>query len=112
VHQVSDDDVSEELADSLQLTEPPVCVLAEVTEPRLMDALDAVLDGGVPIAVWHRPSAGPAEPIRTALTAQAPDALDVRTLPTRLRKARVDGRPLALLWDDPGRVPERRSLSS
>nr|WP_260859881.1 caspase family protein [Streptomyces cupreus] len=112
VHDVRDDDVSDGLADELQLDESPVCVLAEVTGPLVMDALGAVLDGGIPIAVWRRPSPGPDESIRTALGATPPALLDVESLPAALRRARVRRRPLALLWDDPGRIPERRSLSS
>ncbi|MDT9696908.1 caspase family protein [Streptomyces sp. P17] len=112
VHDLRDDDVSDDLADELQLDEPPVCVLAEVTGPRVMDALGAVLDGGIPIAVWRRPSPDTDESIRTALGATPPAVLDVESLPAALRRARVKRRPLALLWDDPGRIPERRSLSS
>ncbi|MER6349571.1 VMAP-C domain-containing protein [Streptomyces sp. NPDC001595] len=114
VHDVRDDDVSAELAHTLRLDEPPVCVLAEVAQPLLGDALDAVLDGGIPIAVWRRPAPhDPAPPsIRAALKAQPPAGLDVTTLPAALRRARVERHPLALLWDHPGRIPERQTLSS
>ncbi|WP_328875933.1 caspase family protein [Streptomyces sp. NBC_00287] len=112
VHDVGDADVSDGLADVLQLEEPPVCVLADVTEPLVMDALEAVLDGGIPIAVWRRPSPGTDESLRTALGATPPAVLDVEALPAVLRRARARHRPLALLWDDPGRIPGRRSLSS
>ncbi|MEU9733020.1 hypothetical protein [Streptomyces sp. NPDC048002] len=112
VHEVADTDVSDSLADELQLEEPPVCVLAEVTGERLMETLGAVLDGGIPIAVWRRPSTTPGTPIRTALDADPPHPLDVESLPSRLRRAQVRRHPLALLWDNPGRVPVRRSLSS
>ncbi|MGV9454527.1 VMAP-C domain-containing protein [Streptomyces sp. NPDC003635] len=112
VHHLKDADVSEGLADELQLDAPPVCVLVEVTEPRVMDALEAVLDSGTPIAVWRRASPDTEESIRTALAAPPPDVLDVAALPAKLKRARVQRRPLALLWDDPGRVPGRRSLSS
>ncbi|MFF0043611.1 hypothetical protein ACFYRG_46920 [Streptomyces mirabilis] len=114
VRDVCDGDVSASLGDSLGEAEPPVCVLAEVTEPLLMDTLDAVLDGGVPIAIWRRPAAfqgGAAEPIRAALAVEAA-ALDVQTLPARLRTARIKRRPLALMWDDPGRIPGRQTLTS
>lgn len=114
VRDVRDSDVSTHLGASLQETDPPVVVLAEVTEPMIMDTLDAVLDGGVPIAIWRRPAAfreGTAEPIRTALAVE-PAALDVQTLLARLRKARIAQCPLALIWDDPGRIPERQTLTS
>ncbi|WP_261720332.1 caspase family protein [Streptomyces sp. FZ201] len=109
VHEVCDTDVSGELADVLQLGEPPVCVLADVTEHLVPDALDAVLDSGIPIAVWRRPSPATTEPLRNALEA---DSLDVAELPKKLKHLRVRRRPLALLWDNPGQVPARRSLSS
>ncbi|MDL2078472.1 caspase family protein [Streptomyces sp. GXMU-J15] len=109
VHHVCDTDVTDDLADVLQLDEPPVCVLADVTEPVIPDALDAILDGGIPIAVWRRPSPATTEPLRNALEA---DSLDVTELPKKLKYLRVRRRPLALLWDNPGRIPDRRSLSS
>ncbi len=112
VHEVGDADVAEGLADELQLDASPVCVLADVTGPLVMDALGAVLDGGIPIAVWPRSSPAPDESLRKALGAEEPDVLDVAALPDALRRLRVKRRPLALLWDDPGRVPARRSLSS
>lgn len=114
VRDVRDSDVSGNLGASLQATEPPVVVLAEVAESVVMDALDAVLDGGVPIAIWRRPAGvqdGTAEPIRTALAVE-PAAFDVQTLPSRLREARIARCPLALMWDDPGRIPERQTLTS
>ncbi|MEU9978890.1 caspase family protein [Streptomyces sp. NPDC051014] len=114
VREVCDSDVSDYLGSSLQETEPPVVVLAEVTDPMIMDTLDAVLDGGVPIAVWRRPVAGQegmAEPIRAALTVN-PGPIEVHTLPAMLRTARIRRRPLALMWDDPGRIPERQTLTS
>jgi hypothetical protein len=115
VRDVCDSDVSGNLGASLQQTEPPVCVLAEVSDALIGEALDAVLDGGVPIAIWRRPAAcqeGAAEPIRTALVAVEPAALDVQELPARLLRARIAQRPLALMWDDPGRVPGSQTLSS
>ncbi|MCX5336789.1 caspase family protein [Streptomyces sp. NBC_00140] len=114
VRDVHDGDVSALLGASLQETEPPVVVLAEVTEPMIWDTLDAVLDGGVPIAIWWRTAAvreGTAEPIRTALAVDAAP-FDVQTLPALLRRARINKQPLALMWDDPGRIPERQTLIS
>ncbi|QIJ65315.1 caspase family protein [Streptomyces sp. JB150] len=115
VRQIGDHEVCENLADELQLTEPPVCVLAEVTESRVTETLDAVLDGGIPIAVWRRPAAedGATGSIRALLGAEPSAALDVQTLPARLRRACSARHPLALLWDHPGRIPPvRRSLST
>ncbi|MGW2058392.1 VMAP-C domain-containing protein [Streptomyces sp. NPDC001840] len=121
VHQVRDDDVSSMLGVFLQAAEPPVCVLAEVSEDRLMDALDAVLDAGVPIAVWRRDGRTEDTELSSELAAgaDADAGIDVRQLPAVLRTLRIPGpqraqqapRPLALMWDDPERVPERRSLS-
>ncbi|ANS70746.1 hypothetical protein SLINC_8522 [Streptomyces lincolnensis] len=111
---IRDSDVSANLGATLQQAGPPVCVLAEVTEPMIMDTLDAILDGGVPIAIWRRPAdfqGEAAEPIRTALAAGTAQ-LDVQTLPARLRQARIAQRPLALMWDDPGRIPGGRTLTS
>ncbi|SCF56451.1 hypothetical protein [Streptomyces sp. Ncost-T10-10d] len=123
VHELGDGDVSEALGVFLQATEPPVCVLAEVSEQRLMDTLDAVLDAGVPIAVW--PRRGHAAQAQGGLVAAltGADRMDVGRLPALLRMLRIplpgasaegirrSSLPLALMWDDPERVPERRPLS-
>ncbi|MFE4176409.1 hypothetical protein ACFRR7_30885 [Streptomyces sp. NPDC056909] len=128
VHEVRDGDVSPALGVSLQAAEPPVCVLAEVSERLLMDALDAVLDAGVPIAVWRRGGRTDSAELSSELAAGADTGIDVRRLPAVLKSLRIPGqaqrvpgqaqqgvqpspRPLALMWDDPERVPERRSLS-
>ncbi|GHA93840.1 hypothetical protein GCM10010330_54860 [Streptomyces tendae] len=114
VREVCDSDVSDYLGSSLQAAEPPVVVLADVSEPMIMDTLDAVLDGGVPIAIWRRPVAdqeGTAERIRTALAVD-PGPFEVHTLPAKLRTARIRRRPLALMWDDPERIPESQTLTS
>ncbi|WFB10682.1 hypothetical protein LRS74_29340 [Streptomyces sp. LX-29] len=132
VHVLPDHEVSHVLGDRLQADQPPVCVLAEVSATRLQDALNAVLDAGVPIAVWRRGgpprAARPGEGLSAALTTPGPDAtgdesgIDVRRLPKLLRELRLehaDGaeddqgwhHPLALLWDDPDCRPLSRSLS-
>ncbi|MGW5636327.1 VMAP-C domain-containing protein [Streptomyces sp. NPDC003832] len=111
VHDVSDTHVSDRLAYELQRNGSPVCVLAEVTEELVTDALGAVFDGGIPIAVWRRPSTTPGTPIRTALEGDPPEPLDVASLPSRLQRAQVERHPLALLYDNPGRIPPTRSLS-
>ncbi|WP_167532754.1 caspase family protein [Streptomyces alboniger] len=125
VQHVTDGDVSGELGACLQATEPPVCVLAEVSDEHLMDALDAVLDAGIPIALWPRPGreGRPRGELATALrTCGGTGTPDVGRLPGVLKALRIPRpgaaaagtrppSPPALLWDDPERVPERRPLS-
>ncbi|MEU9075438.1 hypothetical protein [Kitasatospora sp. NPDC048538] len=127
VHRVRDQDVCEELGLLLQKESSPVAVLAEVSEPYVDGTLEAVLDAGVPIAVWPRPAARPATtgpatdttgPATTGAatgsgatdTGTSLACRDVRELPLTVRRRRrwPDGRPLALLWDDPDRIPEQR----
>ncbi|MFF9785150.1 VMAP-C domain-containing protein [Streptomyces nigrescens] len=122
VHELGDHDVGEALGVFLQATEPPVCVLAEVSEQHLLDTLDAVLDAGVPIAVW--PRRGKVTQDRDGMVARlvGADRMDLRRLPALMKARRIpspatlaDGAqlwpPLALMWDDPERLPERRPLS-
>ncbi|MFH8370933.1 hypothetical protein [Streptomyces sp. NPDC018031] len=132
VRVVPEQEVTHALGDRLQADHPPVCVLAEVSGARLEDALDAVLDAGVPIAVWRRGgppgAAGPGEGLVSALAGDDRDAsaggtgVDVQHLPRRLRDLRLrhtgapEGpqgwhHPLALLWDDPDCRPQCRSLA-
>ena len=105
----------------------PVCVLAGVSAAQLPDALDAVLEAGVPIAVWRRdgpPNGGAfatdAPGLDKAL-APAGTHVNLRELPQKLRRLRIEGmgvqpqeqtweHGLALLWDDPERRPERLRL--
>ncbi|MFI9150542.1 hypothetical protein [Streptomyces sp. NPDC053367] len=123
VRELRDETVSMDLGTLLQSAEPPVCVLADVSGPRLAETLEAVLDAGVPIAVWHR---GGGEPGRVAaiLDEQRDQGeLNLPRLPFLVWQSRIPDRPcttpagrsstagLALLWDDPERVPERRALS-
>ncbi|MFE6064803.1 caspase family protein [Streptomyces sp. NPDC056431] len=123
VRNLTDADVTEDLGYTLQGDAPPVCVLGEVSDPRLMEFLDSVLDAGVPIAVWRR--GGPPVPdgsgggLTHALTEEA--VIDVGSLPEKLKRMRIFAQPpeeppswrhpLALLWDDPDRSPRSRSLS-
>ncbi|MGW8879585.1 VMAP-C domain-containing protein [Streptomyces mirabilis] len=123
VHELGDGDVCDNLGVVLQTADPPVCVMAGVSERHLLDTLDAVLDAGVPIAVW--PRRGYAAPAHGGLMAAlaGTDRMDVGRLPGLLRTLRIaapgvhaDGVrrtsfPVALMWDDPERVPERRPLS-
>ncbi|WP_234332437.1 caspase family protein [Streptomyces sp. NRRL S-87] len=123
VRALTDADVTEDLGYTLQGDDPPVCVLAEVSDPRLMDALDGVLDAGVPIAVWRRggpPAPGGADGgLTQALTEEC--EVDVGRLPETLKRMRSTAppieeqpswrHPLALLWDDPDCRPGSQSLS-
>ncbi|MEU8781016.1 hypothetical protein [Streptomyces sp. NPDC048637] len=125
VRELCDDDVFAELAVSLQEPGPPVCVLAEVSDRLLVETLDALLDAGVPIAVWPRGGATDDAGLSAVLAAGRVDGrhvgIDVRRLPAVLKRLRIPGperqevrtspQSLVLLWDDPERVPERRSLS-
>ncbi|MGP3973878.1 VMAP-C domain-containing protein [Streptomyces sp. 8N114] len=104
-----DADISATLHASLQTELTPVCALADVSERLVNAALDAVLEAGVPIAVWPRHGRSQeAAGIDRALA-----DLDLRALPAAVRKRRAlcDRRPLALMWDNPDHIPEMRSLS-
>ncbi|MGW2317078.1 VMAP-C domain-containing protein [Streptomyces sp. NPDC001680] len=107
VRYVRDKDINTTLHLVLKKDAPPVCVIAEVSDTRVMEALDAVLDAGVPIAVWPRRQTYPgAEGMENTLT----DLDDVRKLPKAVHDNRLPpyDRPLALLWDNPDRIPDNR----
>ncbi|WP_329377799.1 caspase family protein [Streptomyces sp. NBC_01351] len=116
----------------------PACVLAHTTTAPHEGLLEAVLEGGVPVAVWRRGGGAPAPALLDLLAPAGPDGrpdpgeLDVLDLPARVREVRraaagVGGgaaggivRPgqlpsgedrLVLLWDDPDDVPGLRSLA-
>ncbi|MDH6132293.1 hypothetical protein P3T37_001678 [Kitasatospora sp. MAA4] len=125
VRLLGDADLTDELAMQLFLEDPPACVLAEVSDSAAL--LDAVVEAGLPIAVWRRggpPKAAAAgEGLRLALDPPpgAPD-FDLHALPKRLRELRTQhgpapGRaeswhyPLALLWDNPTCRPSPPPLS-
>lgn len=123
VHSLTDDQVSTSLSLHLQADAPPVCILAEVSSGHLMDTLDAVLDSGVPIAVWSR-SYGQGTAARyVTQTLNDAGLMDLNRLPRVLKMARIPQspglidsssntiQPMALMWDDPERVPERRPLT-
>jgi hypothetical protein len=102
-----DEDISTTLDLVLQKDAAPVCVIAEVSDTRVTETIDAVLDAGVPIAVWPRRHTPPsAEGMENTLTKLD----DVRTLPAVVYHDRLTPRrrPLALLWDNPDRVPDNR----
>ncbi|MFD0249814.1 hypothetical protein ACFVGX_02780 [Streptomyces sp. NPDC127113] len=123
VRELRDEMVSLDLGASLQAAESPVCVLADVAGPQLTETLEAVLDAGIPIAVWHRNGGEPGR-VAAMLDEQRDNGeLHLPRLPFLVWQSRIPDRPdttpvgrastagLALLWDDPERVPERRALS-
>jgi hypothetical protein len=123
VRELRDEGVSVELGTILQAAESPVCVLADVSGPRLTETIEAVLDAGVPIAVWHRDGGEPGRIAAILAEQWDPEELNVRRLPflvwqsripnaaSTARTGRTSAARLALMWDDPERVPERRALS-
>ncbi|MFD7258913.1 hypothetical protein [Streptomyces sp. NPDC059874] len=116
----------------------PACVLAHTTTAPHEGLLEAVLEGGVPVAVWRRGGGVPAPALLDLLAPAGPDgrpdpgALDVLDLPARMREVRrkaagvgagaaaegarprqrpSGGDQLVLLWDDPDDVPGLRPLA-
>ncbi|WP_406864191.1 hypothetical protein ABZO31_28630 [Streptomyces sp. HUAS MG47] len=123
VRVVEDEQVTDVLGVDLGADAAPACVVADTSPDRTSDVLDAVLEGGVPVAVWRRPGAPEADiPALLPPEGVGLDGLDVLALPRRileLRRAGAsgigrqgcgDGR-LALLWDDPEYPMETRSLA-
>ncbi|MGW7436386.1 VMAP-C domain-containing protein [Streptomyces sp. NPDC054849] len=158
VRVVEDAEVTDALGMELAAGPAPACVLAQTTAARHAGLLEAVLEGGVPVAVWRRGGGAPAPALLDLLApagtvrpdgragsaglqtaagrdaAAGPDgrpdpgALDVLTLPARMREVRraaagaaagaarahqppSGGDQLVLLWDDPDDVPGLRSLA-
>ncbi|MEV6956019.1 hypothetical protein [Streptomyces sp. NPDC051183] len=133
VRVVADAEVTDALGMELGAGAAPACVLAHTsTAVRTGAVVEAVLEGGVPVAVW-RPGGG-AVPDGGLAELLAPDgrpepgALDVLALPGRVREVRRavagavagadDNRQqapgadrLVLLWDDPDDRLTLRSLS-
>ncbi|MEV7523967.1 hypothetical protein [Streptomyces sp. NPDC091371] len=72
----------------------PACVLAHTTAAPHDGLLEAVLEGGVPVAVWRRGGGTPAPALLGLLAPAGPDggpdagALDVLDLPARIRDVR------------------------
>ncbi|WP_327288702.1 VMAP-C domain-containing protein [Streptomyces sp. NBC_01198] len=114
------DAVPQRLGDQLQADRLPVCLLVEGGRQDTDTALNAALDAGVPVAVWRR--GGPPRTrsadggLVAALTGDSP-WLDLKALPDRLRRLRLEGsaassqqqswrHPLAVLWDEPDSEPE------
>ncbi|MFI1445499.1 hypothetical protein [Streptomyces virginiae] len=138
---VTDDEVTDALGMELAAQPPPACVLAHTTAAPHAGLLEAVLEGGLPVAVWRRGGGLPAPALLDLLAPAGPDgrpdpgALDVLALPARVREVRraaavgaagaaraaagaahahqplTGGDQLVLLWDDPDDMPGLRSLA-
>ncbi|MFI8342855.1 hypothetical protein ACIF8W_22755 [Streptomyces sp. NPDC085639] len=134
VRVVVDAEVTDTLGMQLAAGPEPACVLAHTTAAPHAGLLEAVLEGGLPVAVWRRGGGAPAADLLGLLAPAGPDgrpdpgALDVLALPARVREVRraaagaaagaarahqppAGGDRLVLLWDDPDDVPGLRSLA-
>ncbi|NUK34081.1 caspase family protein [Streptomyces lunaelactis] len=124
VRVVDDTEVTDALAVDLGARPEPACMVAHTTGARTEDVLDALLEGGVPVAVWRRdgPLLGSAHEFAALLAPDptGPAGIDVLSLPGRIRDLRQSGSSggsadgadrLALLWDDPDRTMDHRSLA-
>lgn len=117
------------LVPRLRNREAAACLVADLPGSRTTDLLDAALDGGVPAAVWWRggiPAAEDAAERQELTRLIEPDAddrptMNVLTLPKRIHDLRLDRADTigttggdhsgpVLLWDDPERTVETRSL--
>lgn len=134
VRVVDDAAVTDALGMELAAGPAPACVLAHTTTAPHDGLLEAVIEGGIPVAVWRRGGGEPAPALLDLIAPDGPDgrpdpgALDVLTLPARVREVRraaagaaagavratqhpARGDQLVLLWDDPDDVPGLRSLA-
>ncbi|MFJ7591018.1 hypothetical protein ACIQZO_27315 [Streptomyces sp. NPDC097617] len=134
VRVVADEEVTDLLGMELAAGPEPACVLAHTTAAPHAGLLEAVLEGGLPVAVWWRGGGAPATALLDLLAPAGPDgrpdpgALDVLALPARVREVRraaagaapgavrahqpsSGGDQLVLLWDDPDDIPGLRSLA-
>ncbi|MFD7909786.1 hypothetical protein ACFV30_03525 [Streptomyces sp. NPDC059752] len=134
VRVVADEEVTDALGIELAAQPPPACVLAHTMAAPHAGLLEAVLEGGLPVAVWRRGGGLPAPALLDLLAPAGPDgrpdpgALDVLALPARVREVRraaagaaggaarahqppAGGDQLVLLWDDPDDMPGLRSLA-
>ncbi|MFD9193585.1 caspase family protein [Streptomyces phaeochromogenes] len=123
VRTVADIDLSASLPGELYSERWPVCALLDTSDPRLEDALDAVLEAGLPIAVW-RPAPMLPDGEETDTTEPTADRADLRALHAELQgmdghgpgvdrlaervrsRAAAGGPPIGVLWDDPARIPK------
>lgn len=130
VRAVAEAEVTDALGPELGSDVAPACVLVAASGARTTDVFDALLEGGVPAAVW-RSNGGPVEPAgdpsRELAALLAPDgggieAIDVLALPAtvrqlRVRQARNTGGPgdgedrVAVLWDDPDCTMDHQNLA-
>ncbi|MFJ9763012.1 hypothetical protein ACIRUY_04275 [Streptomyces erythrochromogenes] len=134
VRVVKEAEVTDALGMELAERPAPACVLAHTAAAPHAGLLEAVLEGGVPVAVWRRGGGEPAPPLLDLLAPAGPDgrpdpgALDVLALPARVREVRRAAAgaaasaesaaqhpsgedQLVLLWDDPDDIPGFRSLA-
>ncbi|MFD3719006.1 hypothetical protein [Streptomyces sp. NPDC058674] len=134
VRVVEEAEVTDVLGMELAAETAPACVLSHTAAAPHAGLLEAVLEGGVPVAVWRRGGGLPAPPLLDVLAPAGPDgrpdpgALDVLGLPARVREVRraaaraaagspharqpdTGGDRLVLLWDDPDDTPGLRSLA-
>ncbi|MFD3326434.1 hypothetical protein [Streptomyces sp. NPDC058701] len=134
VRVVRDAEVTDVLGMDLGAAAAPACVVGHTAAAPDAGLLEAVIEGGVPVAVWRRGGGLPAPPLLDLLAPAGPDgrpdpgALDVLALPARVREVRraaagaAAGSPralqpgsggdrLVLLWDDPDDMPGLRSLA-
>ncbi|MGW7452113.1 VMAP-C domain-containing protein [Streptomyces sp. NPDC054787] len=134
VRVVRDAEVTDALGMELAAGPAPACVLADTTAAPDAGLLEAVLEAGVPVAVWRRGGGVPAPALLDLLAPAGadgrpdPGALDVLALPARVREVRraaagagagpvrahqppAGADRLVLLWDDPDDVPGLRSLA-
>ncbi|MFD6231209.1 hypothetical protein ACFWFZ_30755 [Streptomyces sp. NPDC060232] len=138
VRVVEEAEVTDALGMELAERPAPACVLAHTASAPHAGLLEAVLEGGVPVAVWRRGGTVPAPPLLDLLAPPGPDgrpdpgALDVLALPARVREVRraaagaaagatrtapgggqspAGEDQLVLLWDDPDDIPGSRSLA-
>ncbi|MEU3315618.1 hypothetical protein ABZ743_23455 [Streptomyces sp. NPDC006662] len=120
VRVVEDADVSDALGVQLGARTAPACVLGHASAARTGALLEALLEGGVPVAVWLRGGGAPAGGLSVLLSPDAlPGAPAVLGLPARVAEARraaaggaAEGADrLVLLWDDPDDTIDLRSLT-
>ncbi|MBT2407708.1 MULTISPECIES: caspase family protein [unclassified Streptomyces] len=128
VRVVADAEVTDALGMELGTGPAPACVLGHTSAVHTGGLLEAVLEGGVPVAVWRRGAGGVTAGGLLELLAPddcpEPGAINVLALPARVREVRraaaAAARPgqlaeggdrLVLLWDDPDDTLTLRSLA-
>ncbi|MEU8434010.1 hypothetical protein AB0F18_14005 [Streptomyces sp. NPDC029216] len=120
VRVVEDPEVTDALGVQLGARTAPACVLGHASAARTDALQEALLEGGVPVAVWRRGGGAPAGGLPALLSPEAlPGAPAVLGLPARVREVRraaaggaAEGADrLVLLWDDPDDTIDLRSLA-